>query len=264
MTALVTQTHLYRLLCDLSERDWQLIETLSKLRVATSRQLKVLHFADVSRQRAEQRLAVMVGHRVLSRLPRVVGGAQAGSRGHVYALDVAGLRLINLNRVRRPRPPRPVGVPYLNHALALTQVYVDLVLAERVEQLRIVRFDGEPDCWRSYIGRYGSRMYLNPDGFTVVSSDGWEYFWFFEVDMDTESTPTLARKLDAYRNYWLSGHEEPGRPGIFPRVLWVVQNETRAEMLRQVIHKHPVESADLFYVVLATEVATRVRQEAQS
>ncbi|MDA8040763.1 MAG: replication-relaxation family protein [Actinomycetota bacterium] len=261
MTGSITGNELYRLRTGLAERDWQVISTLAKVRLASSDQLEALHFAGVSRRRAQQRLAVLVERRVLARLPRVIGGVRAGSRGHVYALDVAGQRLADLDRGRRPRPPKPVGRRYIDHVLAVTAAYVRLVLAERAGSVRILQFIGEPGAWRTFFGPGGGRLTVNPDAYVVLLVNSDEDFWFLEVDLGTEFAPTLTRKCNLYRSYWQSGTEE-ARTGVFPRVLWLVPNERRAEVLRQVIRRQPGEAAELFDVALSDAVVERVLQGA--
>ena len=174
MSTSVTAKQLLRLRCDLTDRDWQIIAMLARVRVATSAQLEALYFSDVSRRRAQQRLAVLTRRRVLARLPRVIGGVRAGSRGHVYALDAAGQRLADLGQRSRPRRPRPVGTAYLDHALAVAEVYVRVVLAERSGALRLLCFAGEPGAWRRFSGAGGARVTLAPDAYLVTSVDGFE------------------------------------------------------------------------------------------
>jgi len=181
----------------------------------------------------------------------------------VYALDVAGQRLIDLERGRRPRPPRPVGRPYVDHVLAVTDAYVRLVLTERAGWLRIVRFTGEPRSWRSFFGPGGARIWLKPDAHLVLDVRGDEDHWFIEVDLGTEHAPTLARKCNLYRSYWQSGTEE-ARYGVFPRVLWLVPNGQRAQVLREVFRRQPGEAAELFDVALSSQVVERMLQGAAS
>jgi hypothetical protein len=257
----VTSNRLAKLRSELADRDWQIISTLVCMRLATSAQLEALHFAGVTRRRAQQRLTALVERRVIGRPTRVVGGVRAGSRGHVYALDVAGQRLADLDRDRRPRPPRPVGRRYVDHALAVTEVYVRLVLAERAGALRLQHFAGEPESWRSFYGPGGARARLNPDAYAALEVNGYEDHWFFEVDLGTEHAPALARKCAVYRAYWQSGAEE-AHGGVFPRVLWVVPDERRAQMLRQVFRRQPEEAAELFDVALTQAVVERVLQGA--
>ena len=261
MSASVTARQLLRLRCDLTDRDWQIIAMLARVRVATSAQLEILYFSGVSRRRAQQRLAVLTRRRVLARLPRVIGGVRAGSRGHVYALDAAGQRLADLGQGRRPRRPRPVGRAHLDHALAVAEVYVRVVLAERAGELRLLRFAGEPGAWRSFYGAGGVVVTLAPDAYLVTSVDGFEDHWFLELDLGTESAATLARKLAVYRGYWQSGTEQAARE-VFPKVLWLVPDESRAGVLAKVISRQPTEAQSLFAVALSEQAVARLRQGA--
>jgi Replication-relaxation len=261
MSRYITRKLLQELRANLTQRDWQLISTLERVRVATAGQLEVLDFPDVTRRRARQKLTWLVDHRVLARLPGSVGGANAGSRSNVYTLDVVGQRLADLATDGRPGRPWALGRAFLNHSLAVTEVYVRLVLAERAGGLRVQRFAGEPGSWRSFRGARGARVTLKPDAYVVLVLDGYEDHWFLEMDLDTESAPTIARKCAVYRGYWQSGTEQ-ARTGLFPRVLWLVPDERRAEVLRGVVRRQPGEAAGLFDVVLAKEVIARLRQGA--
>ncbi|MDQ1249484.1 MAG: hypothetical protein QG597_3859 [Actinomycetota bacterium] len=262
MTARVSARRLAALRSGLSDRDWQIVTTLARVRVATADQLERLWFADVSRRRAQQRLTALTKRRIIARLPRTIGGVRAGSRGHVYALDVVGARLAGLGEGRRSHGPRPVGLPYLAHALAISEVYTGLVVAGRAEQLRLVRFVAEPGCWRSFYGAGGVRATLKPDGLAVVAFDGYEDHWFIELDQGTESAAAITRKLAVYRGYWQSGTEQ-NRTGLFPKILWLVPDADRAAVLRGVIARQPEPVRALFVVALQADAVTRMRQEAE-
>lgn len=261
MSAYVTSKRLQQLRGSLTDRDWQMISTLSRVRVATSAQLIALHLADLERRRALRRLAALVTRRVLTRVPRSVGGPGGGSKGHVYALDVAGQRLADQTQGMRPRRPWALGLAFLNHSVAVTEVYVRIVLAERAGDLRLVRFQGEPSSWRSFHGVGGARVTLKPDAYVVVQIGGYEDHWFLEVDLGTEHVPALARKLAVYRGYWQSGTEQ-ARHEVFPRVLWLVQDQRRAEVLRSVMRRQPGEASGLFDVATFSEAVARLRQGA--
>lgn len=262
MTARVSARRLAALRSGLSDRDWQIVTTLARVRVATADQLERLWFADVSRRRAQQRLTALTKRRIIARLPRAIGGVRAGSRGHVYSLDVVGARLAGLSDGRRSHGPQPVGRPYLAHALAISEVYTGLVVADRAEQLRLVRFVAEPGCWRSFYGAGGARTTLKPDGLAVVALDGYEDHWFLELDLGTESAAAITRKLGVYRSYWQSGTEQ-NRTGVFPKILWLVPDAGRAAVLSGIIARQPVEAQMLFVVALQADVVARMRQGAE-
>lgn len=265
MSHSVTARRLLQLQAGLTERDWNIIATLARVRVATAVQLEALHFENVAKRRVRRSLASLTYRRILGRLPhrtgRTIGGPQGGSSGHVYVLDVAGQRLASLANGGRTRRPWALGAAFLDHSLAVTGVYVGLVLAERAGSLRLLRFAGEPGTWRSFLGPGGGRVMLKPDANVVLEVGGDENYWFFEVDLGTEHPPTIARKCDLYRYYWQSGTEDE-RTGVFPRVLWLVPDERRAEVLRGVIRRQPNEGSELFDVALSSAVVERVLQGA--
>ena len=261
MTRYITASQLLRLRSELSDSDWQVITTLTRVRLATAVQLEALHYPDVSRRRAQQALAILIRRRVVARCPRVVGGVRAGSRGHVYALDVAGQRLADLARGRRPRPPRAVGVRYVDHALACTQVYVDLVGTDRAGDLRLLRFVGEPGAWRTFHGPGGLRTTLKPDAYAVVAVDGFEDHWFLEIDLGTESAATITRKLNVYRSYWQTGAEQAARD-VFPKVAWLVKDADQAAVVSKEISRQPSAARSLFVVAEQTQAVQRLLQGA--
>jgi hypothetical protein len=148
---------------------------------------------------------------------------------------------------------------FLDHALAVTEVYIQLVLAERDHQLGVRRFVAEPGAWRTFLGRGGARVTLKPDAYAVVLVDGYEDHWFLEVDRGTESAAALARKFEVYRSYWQSGTEQARHEDLFPRVLWLVPDTARAEVIRQVIRRVPENARGLFEVALLANAVARLK-----
>src|SRR5579862_4494829 len=89
-----------RLAAQLSERDRAILMDLARVRVLSGSQITRLHFADLveaNRERTRRRvLARLVECRLAATLERSVGGARAGSAGHVYSLGIAGQRALPL------------------------------------------------------------------------------------------------------------------------------------------------------------------------
>jgi hypothetical protein len=239
----------------LTDRDWLIVQTMQTVKTATGHQLERLHFdlgetdagsASRHRRRVLNRL---VDLQVLGRLERQIGGVRAGSAGFVYGLDILGGRLLAMHagsasRWRRPFTP---GISFLQHRLAITELFVRLTEAGRSGSCELIEFGAEPDCWRSFSGRGGGRVLLKPDAYARVGASGYEYLWFVEVDRSAESRPTLTVKCQRYVDYWLSGREDT-RSGVFPAVVWLVPDERRVESLRGVIDQLPVDARRLFQV----------------
>ena len=244
----------------LSDRDRQILATLASVRVATAKQLYRLHFDGVTRRQARAVLVSLADRRLICRLPRVVGGARSGSTGFVYSLDVAGTRLMRPDR-SRPQRPWSIGLRFLNHSLAISEVYVQLVLTERAGRLGLADFTTEPGCWRTFSGPGGGRLVLKPDAAIRLVLGQYEDRWFLEADLATESRTALARKCDLYQRYWQAGLEQ-SQTGVFPKVLWLLPDEARYAVVIDVIGRLPAESWPLFAVALMSEAVERLLQGA--
>jgi Replication-relaxation len=69
---------------------------------------------------------------------------------HIYTFTPAGRRLQALQRgqqlTKRLRRARTPGAPFLDHALAISEIYVTLVEASRNNDFHLSTFQGEPAC----------------------------------------------------------------------------------------------------------------------
>jgi Replication-relaxation len=237
----------------LSERDWNILEAVNHLHLVTGFQLERLFFADLAgRSRIVTRsrcLSRLVAWRVLTRLPRRVGGALRGSSVAVYALGAAGQRLLVMraNSDTNPPPIRKVGVPsdrFVAHILAVTELYVCLAEANRIGSLVLRQFTTEPAAWWPN----GQGTWLKPDAFFVVSNGRIDHLWWAEIDRATESLATIERKLRTYLNFVNRGGLGP-RDAI-PRVLLTVPNDWRHETIHKLAAHMPPPAPELFHVVL--------------
>ncbi len=243
----------------LSPRDWAVMETVNRLRIASGDQLERVCFTETAagRSRTVTRsrvLARLVRWRVLVAVGRRVGGRERGSTAQVFALDSAGQRLMRqrqwadgaVARVRRPGPP---GVYSLRHLLAVSELYVELTeQTGGAEGLRLATFKAEPGAhWPD--GRGGV---LKPDAYAVLERPGTRDHWWIEVDMATESLPTLRMKIQTYLDFRRRG--ERGPDDITPWVLVSTVTEQRRDAIRAVVRRLP--GADGFVtVVVSTEAA---------
>jgi Replication-relaxation len=244
----VTSRRVTELRASLSDEAWAVLHDVATMRLAQATDLQALRSLEgpVGARHFRRLLARLSGEGVLARLDRRIGGASSGSAGWVYGLGLAGRRLLD-DGVGRPRPPWTPRAAWLNHALAVSRLYVRLRELEASGHLKLERFDAEPRCWRSFIGQYGARATLKPDVCVVTVQADDELHWFVEVDCGTESPATLARKLDTYRQYWQTGLEQH-RSGVFPRVLWLVPEERRQALLIEVAGRQPADAWKLHQI----------------
>lgn len=252
------------LAASLSDRDRIVLDTVSRVRLATGEQLQRLHFTDVGPRERRRVLSNLVEKKLLFRLPRTIGGTRSGSSGFVYSLGTSGQRLRNARtgsgRAKRPWTP---GTTFLKHGLAITEVFTQLMEAEGQGKLRVRRFETEPASWRDFSGRGGSRLVLRPDAYLELGINGHRDHWFLEIDMATESSTTLHRKCDMYGRYWHTGEEEKQRGG-FPLVLFAVTTEQRKGTVIEVLGRQPEDSWPLFTICLLTDTVKKLAKGART
>lgn len=255
-----TARRLVRLEAQLSERDWAILVTLAKLRLACTRQIERLHFTEASplanARHARRVLAKLADLRLLSRLERRVGGVRAGSAGYVWSLGVAGQQLVTRRGPAggsKPQTPWTPGRAFLAHRLSITSLYVDLVEAERRGALELVGFDAEPTAWRYFTGPHGTPATLKPDAYLQLGIGEYLDSYFVEVDLATESPQVIARKAAVYRTYWQTGREQARSDGVFPLVVFLVPTAARASLVSEALRRQPDDVRALFQVGLQTE-----------
>lgn len=256
MTRRATAAHTAQLAEQLSLRDVVLLSDLAKLRCLTGIQLERLHFSDLAapnRNRARNRvLGRLTRLQAVATLTRRIGGVRKGSDGLVYALDIAGQRVVRLltgqdeSPARRPWTP---GLPFLAHTLAVAELYVRLQEAERTGQLELTDFRAEPASWY----RTASLGTLKPDAYVQIASLRNEDVWWVEVDLATESRTTLRRKLSLYLLAHQMGTGGPGPEGLLPRVLVTVPTSRRLEIVREVVADLGPPADKLLFASLHTE-----------
>ncbi|WP_371655526.1 MULTISPECIES: replication-relaxation family protein [unclassified Streptomyces] len=239
----------------LSQRDLAVLGALHRVRLLSLNQLQRLVVADGSpaarTRRAQLLMQRLHRHGLVVRLSRVVGGIRAGSSGYIYGLTGLGQAVIDAGgplggRRRRIWESKPY---FQDHLLAVSELYVQLVEQHRLGEADLLAFDAEPGCWRHFTGSGGELVVVKPDAYVRLGVAAVERSAFIEVDLTTETLPTIRRKCDRYVAYWRSGVEQQWR-GVFPKVVWLVQNERRAERIGSVIRKLASDAQTLFEVGL--------------
>jgi len=217
----------------LSDRDHTILTDLERVRVLTGAQLQRLRFADIapsSRARDRRRvLTRLADHGFVSTLDRRIGGVRAGSAGHVYRLTPTARRLFDMQREQPTRRPRTPGAPFLTHALTVSDIYVTLIEASRINDFCVSTFDTEPACWYAT----GNGVYLKPDAYLVLATSTYKDCWWLEIDRATESKPRIKHKIQNYIDHLTIGGTGPD--GIPPRILFSVPDHQRTQAISTVI-----------------------------
>jgi hypothetical protein len=236
----------------LSVRDLAVLRQVSELRLMSARQIEVEHFpteqhasAYTAARTCRRVLERLVRHGLLARLERRVGGLHAGSAGFIYQTTARTQRALGEDGPRRRY--REPSAAFVTHTLAVGQLVVDLHTAARGGRFEIVALQTEPRCWRAIPGTAG--LVLRPDLYVTVGVGAYEYSWWVEVDLGTESLPALLRKCDTYDRAYRAGVREAH--DVFPRVAWLMHNPGRVERLRSGIGRRRGLLPALFDVELA-------------
>lgn len=248
----------------LSPRDWDILGTLRTHRLASTDQLRRLHFTDTfgskaAATRATQRVLLRLeGHRLIARLQRRIGGHRRGSAGTVWQLTSLSDRLLGLQsgetRPRRYIEPSPA---FARHTLGVTELAVQLRETARASHLDIIELQSEPASWRHFVGVGGAREILKPDLFVVKASGEYEDVWALEYDLATEHAPAVVRKAGIYERYAATGAEQAAH-GVFPAVLWIVPNTARRVGLERALAKARGITTHIHRVITVDQFASTV------
>lgn len=141
------------------------------------------------------------------------------------------------------------------HALAVSDVYVQLREAERAGRVELLGFDAEPACWRRYTRLGGAAGVLKPDAYVRLGVGEYEDSFFIEVDLGTERRGQLTRQHHAYREYFRAGVEQ-AKTGVFPSVLWIVPDQKRVALLADIHRGLPEQTRRLFMLATSEQAPT--------
>jgi hypothetical protein len=218
----------------LSPRDRQLVRLADYFKQLTTGQLGELAFADsASRTSLDRALRRLVEDKYLARTERrrLVGGAHGGSGEYVYQLGSAGWQVCKRDGRYHLR-----AIDY--HALSITEVYVQLMRAQRAGELEVTGFTPEPEC---HVSVHGAD--LRPDILVEMKVPGRvrPVLAWLEVDLGTERQARLTEKLDRY--VYAFNH---GKPDPFPRVVFVAHDEERTREIEFLLSRRPSDDPPLF------------------
>ncbi|WP_369042455.1 replication-relaxation family protein [Streptomyces sp. Midd1] len=251
----ISPARVERLRARLSPRDFAVLASLNRVRLLSLTQIRRLAVTDGSPRARTRRAQLMMTRLtklgVVVRFSRIIGGVRAGSSGYIYGLSGLGQAVLNTDgplggRRRRVWESKPY---FQDHMLAVAELYVQLVERHRVGATELLAYDAEPANWRHFTGSGGELVQIKPDAYVRIGRAATEYSAFIEVDLSTETLPTIQKKSQRYIDYWRSGMEQQWR-GVFPKVVWLVETERRRERIAGVIGKLALDGQALFDVGL--------------
>ncbi|BBX25012.1 replication-relaxation family protein [Mycolicibacterium alvei] len=254
----------------LSDRDHAILRSVDAHQFLTVHHIEALHFdpiAPAARSRITRLvLARLRELRVLGALDRRIGGTRAGSQGLIYHVGVAGDRLLARAVRRSARLRYEPSARFLNHRLAIADAHIALIQADQAQTIELVASAVEPVTWRTFTGLGASRRTLKPDLFAeTATTDDLVHAWFIEIDLGTESIPTLLKKCREYEAYRQSGIEQD-RHGAFPLVVWSITHPDpakaarRRQALAEAIAADPRLPTQLFSIVAPDALLTVIQK----
>jgi protein involved in plasmid replication-relaxation len=251
----LTTARLRQLTEDLPTRYTAALTHLRRARVLTGHQLDRL----LAKTEVDPHTTARVRRRIMGRLDQLglvrmlerrIGGMRAGSTGHVYVLTPAGHTFLALLHREHPPPRirhfRAPSILFLNHTLAIAEVYVALTEASRHCDFGVATFTTEPSTWWPL----GNGFVLRPDAYTVLTVATHRDCWWLEIDRATESRPRLTTKCNGYLAHATSGGTGPD--GVPPHVLFTAPTPHRCTLIADLITGLPPPAQHLFSICLHT------------
>ena len=239
----MTRSDLDALKDRLTDRDYELLGSMEKFRLLSTKQIQRLHFDPVhptpiaSARACNRTLSRLRDALVLKALKRRIGGVRAGSAGFVWYIGPAGERILQSldpSVVSGRRNYREPSRHFVEHTLAISELAVRTIEAGRQGDLEVLEVQAEPASWQQSLSRFGTALTLKPDLRLVTASDDYEHHWFIEVDMASEHMPVIMRQCAAYEAFRATGRYQATH-GVFPGVLWVVPGSARAGAIRAAV-----------------------------
>lgn len=265
----LTKTDLRVIEFKLTDRDKEILRTLRNTKCLFTYQIRRVFFTDSVNTSASARAT----NRTLKRLKdlglldtlvdRRIGGVRAGSASYIWYLTEQGHRLLDLDvkypgRLKRTRFSEPADST-LSHRLAVNECFVQLMEIEKESagfKVKEVLF--EPKNWQSFEYDHKPEI-LKPDLFTITSHNGYEYRFFIEIDLSSESIDTVLNKCIRYHRYLSSGIEQELH-GVFPIVLFIVRDEKRRTKIEEAIRTHLYNHPSIFIVIRADEFVSLMKE----
>ncbi|MFT4042903.1 MAG: replication-relaxation family protein [Gordonia sp. (in: high G+C Gram-positive bacteria)] len=241
----IDSDELRRIAGAMPERDRDVLQRIDAHRYLTTHQIQAFAFTDHGSDESAARttryvLARLERLALIRSLPRRVGGVRAGSAARIWQLAPAGARLLRAEgQTYRSHEP---SLRFLRHCLAIADVHLGLRDLRALDAVEAVEVATEPQAWRRYVGPGGEQRLLQPDLATVIRTREFVDRWFIEVDLGTESLPTVLKKCGQYETYRASGIEQDAHHA-FPLVIWIFTNAERAEKVRTSILRSPPTDA---------------------
>jgi hypothetical protein len=210
----------------LQERDRHLLRELAVMRVFDREQAKtVAGFRSTTRVNSRLLRLTQAGL-----LRRSFLGTVAGGRKAIYALSLAGAKLLGVS-YRSPRRGHDevlVADFFVAHQLSINELYCLL----KYRQISVA--DAKFLRWMNFSEPLDSGSPLIPDGYVEIASPKGIFVAFLEVDLGHEGRMVWKKKIEGYLRYAISGNFTNRFGKAQFRVLVVTKSERSLRLIRSV------------------------------
>lgn len=213
----------------LQDRDRHLLSELGVMRIMDLELVRVVAGFDAIR-RANRRLLKLTQSGLLKRF--FIGSVACGRKA-VYTLSPKGTELIqaNLGGVNRPSNRLIVGDTFIEHQMAINQIYV--ILRYRALPPTCSR----PRRWLAFYDSISEAIKLRPDAYFELETGPATRAMFLEVDRGTEALSVWRQKTNYYLHLAVSGEFQNRFHQPQFRALVVASSERRLLNIRATVLK---------------------------
>ena len=225
----------------LTPRDGRVLNWVYEMRFLSREQIQRLEFDSSSGRYCRDRLRRLFDAGYLDRR-RLDLGTGFGANMPVYGLDKKGAEWIALDQKMdssevdwKPRD-NEVNPYFMEHALAINDFWIDVVLATRESEYELERWIPErtlkSEEMKDYVDdpKADGRIAVVPDGYFCIGlADGRRACFALELDRGTVKKKSWRRKIRGYLEYARSGRYRERYGTTSLRIVTVVQAARRAQ-----------------------------------
>lgn len=235
---------LYTLFMQLDPKEREILGLVNRFGQLSTKQIKALVYPGKRHDPQRRAIDFLLEHKLISRVNEPMrGGPQGGAQMYVYQLGAQGRKLYDTGR------GASVVIKY--HLLAIADVHIAILQAQRDKQLKVETYATEPDSHLIIQG-------LKPDLYEELvirqaDDSGIRRKFFIEVDLGTERQKQVMEQVTAYKAAYEDWTRETAER--FPRVVFLAINDERKREM-QYWMRRVKDLPDVFEVVRLDEVLT--------
>ena len=228
---------------ELSDRDRQLVQTVSQLSQVSTAHIKSLVFPDVSRVRMDHRIRVLKEQRLIKKLGVRATGYRGGTPPAIYVLDHKGWWYL------RREGDFPTVSKVSEHTRHIADIYVGLVEAHREGTIKLLP-ETRPE---KIVDNMRVDLYVD----LVLPSANRRRRIMVEVQENARPV-VINQKLQAHWQAFETAVLEPGKK--YPPVAFVAKDEYTRYRINRLIPAHMRQLFSVYgveeFVAYATREAT--------